>query len=423
MKRLILITSLFFITGLVNNVFAATVKVVDGVTYIHNTDKPKFSQPTIELQEEWRIGGEDPGFIFNSPSGVDVDDDGRILVTDILEHDVKIFNPVGKLLKEFGSEGKGPGEFIQNFSIASLSKDKLLVIDSGVARPYSRFNYFDYNGNFIGNEDILFDANDATLQIGNNGEDWFKFSVESKLVYDERLVGENLWLRVHYANFTKKEDCQAILRFDMQNKVSREVYVRSEKSGYLNKDKKKNKKASLGTYILWCENKYNTLTVIPDLFDYRIFIYNNSDALVKVLGRDFTLPVKSKYEYEGDKHHAQYYENLITKDKVKFNVLKNNAIIKNDYHDTGGLFYDDKEHLWVLTNESFKERKQNVNDKVNFFSAFDVFDVQGEYLMRIPIKTHVKAGNFKYKNGFLYFFDNDKEGYKWLIKMRVVDKI
>jgi len=122
MKRLILITCLFFITGLVNNVFTATVKVVDGVTYIHNSETPRLSEPTIELQEEWRIGGEDPGFVFNNPQGIDVDDDDRILITYFLEYDVKIFSPSGKLEKKFGSQGSGPGEFVLNFSIVSLSK-------------------------------------------------------------------------------------------------------------------------------------------------------------------------------------------------------------------------------------------------------------------------------------------------------------
>lgn len=140
MKNLIVtITCLLVINGAINNSDAAKVKVVDGVTYIHNTETPKMSQPTKELKEEWRIGGEDSEFIFNLPIGIDVDEEGRILISDMLEHDVKIFSPTGKLEKKFGSQGKGPGEFMYNTSVVCLSKDTLLVIDYGNAIPYNRF--------------------------------------------------------------------------------------------------------------------------------------------------------------------------------------------------------------------------------------------------------------------------------------------
>ncbi|HPG40841.1 MAG TPA: 6-bladed beta-propeller [bacterium] len=423
MKRLLLITCLLFITGLMNNVFAATVKTVDGVTYIHNTETPKFSEPTIELKEEWRIGGEDPGFIFNSPSCIDVDEDGRILVVDILEKDIKIFSPTGKFEKKFGRKGNGPGEFMFNFPIVSLAKEKLLVIDSGIAQPYNRFNYFAYDGTFFRNEDILL-GTWSPVKGKDKYEDYKITSAETRMVYDARLVDGNLWLRVHYTNYTDKERCRAIFLYDLQNKASRQVYVFSQKNPYLNEDMMQKIDDRMQTEIVWCENKNNTITVIPDLYDYRVYIYNNSGSLLNVLSRDFTLPLKSKNQYGRDLHNAQATIELYkNKKKINFNVLKNNSIIKNDYDNTRGLFYDNEERLWVLTNESFTGKRKNVNENIDFFSAFDIFDSHGEYLMRMPIKTHIRADNFKYKNGFLYFFDIDDAGFKWLVKIRVVDRI
>jgi len=420
MKRLILITCLLFITGLMNNVFAVKQKVVDGVTYIHNTDKPKFNQPTIELKEEWRIGGEDPGFIFNSPVCIDVDDDGRILVTDILEYDVKIFSSTGKFEKEFGVKGNGPGEFDFNMSVVSLAKDKILVIDSRIARPYSRFNYFNYDGIFIDNEDILLDAN--TSAKVNNNESYGKLMLESRTVFDARLVDENLLIQVDYAHYTDKEECQAIYWLDLKKNVSREVDVRTQKSAILNADNMQKQDDRTSTEILWCENKNNTIAVIPDLYDFRIFIYNNSGTLLKVTSRDFTRPLKSKNEFEASEKEAQNYMKLMAKHKLEFNVLKYKSIISNKYEYTHGLFYDDNERLWVLTNESFDGQRRNAKENIDYFYSFDIFDAQGEYLMRMPIKTHSSARDFKYKNGFLYFFDRDNEGYLWLVKIRVVDR-
>ncbi|HPG40840.1 MAG TPA: 6-bladed beta-propeller [bacterium] len=422
-KIIIMITCLLFITGLMNNVFAATVKVVDGITYIHNTKTPKFSQPTIELKEEWRIGGEDPGFIFNNPTCIDVDDVGRILVTDMLEHDVKIFSPNRKMEEKFGSQGNGPGEFDFNESIVSLSNDKLMIIDSRIVRPYNRFNYFTYDGTFIDNEDILLGAETPlNVNTANTNEDKGKILMESRMVHNARCVDGNLWLEAQYYDYMNKESFQALFWYDLQNKVSRQVYVHSKKDADLNADKMRKQDDRMHTEISWCENKNNTIAVIPYPYDYQVFFYNNSGALLKVISRDFTPPVKSVQQYKLDEKYAQRHEKLYTKDKVKYKVLKNNPIIINS-SSIRGLFNDDKERLWVLSNESFKGIKKNTDEKSTYFYAFDIFDSYGEYLMRIPIKTHVKVGNFKYKNGYLYFFDIDNEGYLWLVKMRVVDRI
>jgi hypothetical protein len=41
----------------------------------------------------------------------DVDDDGRVYVSDAMQHRVHVFDPAGRYLTHFGREGSGPGEF------------------------------------------------------------------------------------------------------------------------------------------------------------------------------------------------------------------------------------------------------------------------------------------------------------------------
>jgi hypothetical protein len=45
-------------------------------------------------------------------SGIDTHSDGRIIIGDQSEGDVKLFDPRGKLLRVIGRKGKGPGEFM-----------------------------------------------------------------------------------------------------------------------------------------------------------------------------------------------------------------------------------------------------------------------------------------------------------------------
>lgn len=46
-------------------------------------------------------------------SGIDVDAQGRILIGDVSEGNVKLFSPDGRLLRVIGRKGSGPGEFEQ----------------------------------------------------------------------------------------------------------------------------------------------------------------------------------------------------------------------------------------------------------------------------------------------------------------------
>jgi DNA-binding beta-propeller fold protein YncE len=68
------------------------------------------------------------------PSGVAVDAAGRILLTDALRHEIKLFDPAGALLDLFGGFGRQPGDvsFPQDISIG---KDGIIcVAERGNAR-------------------------------------------------------------------------------------------------------------------------------------------------------------------------------------------------------------------------------------------------------------------------------------------------
>lgn len=57
---------------------------------------------------EMTIDGNDPGAIF-TPTGLCVDDSGRVLVLDRYLGQVDIFNPEGSFVASFGGWGEGPG--------------------------------------------------------------------------------------------------------------------------------------------------------------------------------------------------------------------------------------------------------------------------------------------------------------------------
>ena len=79
------------------------------------------------------------------PTGVAVDEDGNIYVTDWESHRLSKFNSDGKLVKTVGGEGGRTGQFDYPWGIALSKDNKLFVCDSN----NDRIQVFDTNLKFI----------------------------------------------------------------------------------------------------------------------------------------------------------------------------------------------------------------------------------------------------------------------------------
>ena len=116
---------------------------------------------------EW---GDDPGH-FNGPTGVAVQPNGNIVITDGYWNARMIwFSPAGEYIKEIGGWGDGPGQFNSPHAVTQTPDGRLLVVDfrGGAMHPYmtvegqiaeqrkhtaperrSRIQVFDPHGNYL----------------------------------------------------------------------------------------------------------------------------------------------------------------------------------------------------------------------------------------------------------------------------------
>ncbi len=83
---------------------------IDGVLHIQNPAEPPEGIETIDLEELWRVGGEDGDLLLGLPTGLDVDDAGRIYLLDAQLNQVHVISPEGQILGTRSREGDGPGE-------------------------------------------------------------------------------------------------------------------------------------------------------------------------------------------------------------------------------------------------------------------------------------------------------------------------
>jgi len=87
-----------------------------------------------------------PDTKIGKPEGVVVLRDGRVVVCDTHYHRVVMFDADGKVVKTFGKEGQGPGEFIYPVAVAKDAQENLYIAEYG---SNDRVQKFTSEGKFI----------------------------------------------------------------------------------------------------------------------------------------------------------------------------------------------------------------------------------------------------------------------------------
>ena len=114
----------------------SAVLVVGGIQYSH-----AFSYESLY---EWgSFGISDPG-VFSHPKFIDVDESGSVYVTDYGNKRVQKFDASGEFVLEWGSSGRGDGQFHHPTGIAS-DASHVYVVD----RNLNRVQQFTHNGTYV----------------------------------------------------------------------------------------------------------------------------------------------------------------------------------------------------------------------------------------------------------------------------------
>lgn len=99
------------------------------------------------LSPELAVGeldGED-AYLFGQVTGLEVTEDGRVVLVDQQARRVRIFAPDGTHERSFGQAGEGPGEFSRPDHARVMPDGRILVRDAP-----SRFSLFSFGGEYLG---------------------------------------------------------------------------------------------------------------------------------------------------------------------------------------------------------------------------------------------------------------------------------
>ncbi len=143
----------------------------DGVPVVELSAEMLAAAPALRLEQEMRINGDAEASSFSNVPGIAVSAMSETFVVDARAANVRVFDASGRLIRQLGGIGDGPGE-LRVPSLLALAHDTLFVID------FHGLNRFTASGTFI---DRIAIHNPPGARIAANGVEHAYFLAHSRI--------------------------------------------------------------------------------------------------------------------------------------------------------------------------------------------------------------------------------------------------
>jgi len=359
----------------------ASVEIINGIEYIHNTETPMYPGKTVTFVEDLSISGEDKDgkIILFEPRLSLVDDKENIYISEMKDNVIKVFGSNGEYIRTIGSKGSGPGEFQRISYIAITKEGEVVVPDSGARRT----SFFDSSDQFLKSFQwqtrygpfILIKSSSYITGETGRSED------RKQWLYVKEIDFDGLEIQ-SFGEFTHIET----LEFRQKNgalSMLPPVPLKSEFSG----DQER-------SWFYHCLN--NT---------YIIEVYDSTGKLFRKIDRPYEPVPFTNKDVEDYRQRFAKIPEIYKKNVEAINMPKYKSLVVK-------MYVDDESKLWIQTNEKKEEK-----DKI--LTAFDIFDPDGHYYA----KVWTEFIPFIFKKGKMYRMAIDQEtGYQTLKRYKVVWK-
>jgi len=351
------------------------IEVVNGITYIHNTEIPSNMNKTVVFKEELTITGrnEEDEIILFQPGIFRVDNKGNIFITDESDQSIKVFDRTGKYQRTIGTRGSGPGEFQIISDMFILPDGKLIVTDNQNMRTiiFNRESEFINSYRWDNRHYYIYLASDTTYTISENIRDEREHLFVKKYDYSGNV--QFVYGEFKLANPTK---------FPVDNMIFYMYPPYSPRSIIVGDSKK--------DWLFHCINDV-----------YKIEVYDHNGELFRIIDRPYK-PVQFT------KKDADIYLSRFKKNNPRQKFAKQIVFPKKKTV-TNRMIIDDLGNLWVETFEKMEKDDHT-------FTAYDIFNNDGVYDTRVW--SSIRPGIFV--NGKMYLLGTEEEtGLKSLIRYHV----
>jgi len=327
------------------------------VTVVQNPKEPINKDPALSMKVDWSVGGgaADANSSFAEARTLAVDEADNVFVLDSQECLVKAFDRNGKYVVTFGRKGQGPGELQYPRNICFNTTTKELVIDG----PSSNLSFFSTAGKFLRSLPLK-SSMGLRMRIDSHGNYFYEDFIldPANSIYFTNKCGPDLKF---IARVAQSPAAKPGMTFDPFRAVN-----------------------------YWQIDKDDNL-VYGYPADYEIRFHSPANKIIKKLRREY-VPVEVT---DAEKKEA-------SKDappQLKMEPSKFHSAFRR-------FVLSDQGHILVKSWEK-------APGGASYY--FDLFDAQGRYVSKIPLKGEPIV----WKNGKLYTIEEDDEGYKVVKKYSV----
>jgi len=338
---------------------------------IENPAEPAQGVHNVELEELWRVGGEDDEeTIFGIVNRALVDEDNNIYLLDAQLAEVNVFSPDGVLVKTLGHEGDGPGEFRGPTDMCFLPDGNLGVVQA-------------FPGKVI---KLAMDGTPAgTWQLGDPASGGF--FIMRALKSDGGIV---------VAGGTEQHVDQANGKISRRNFVGAlaedgtlaHVYTETEHImdlANMKLDELQIIESPDRRYDLSREGK--TIVAIPR-YGYEISVFDKAGQLERVFTREYE-------SWKRDERAMTMWQNIF--DTIERTQLPGAPIHIEEFQpDVEFLRVASDGSIWVLTSRAMWDSPEGV------FTSYDVFSPDGVYQKKLDIICEGDS-----RKDFLFFGGDD----------------
>ena len=354
------------------------IEVIDGITHIQNPSTPRHPERSITLEEDLRIKGtegeEGPGTLYQ-PVRLAVGESGAIYIIDSQDWSIKVFDPLGNFIREFGRKGQGPGEFQFITEMEFLEDGRLLVLDPALRR----ITLFSPEGEFL-------ESHTCSERFTR-----LLYVTESSYLTDVFVRVQSEDISRSRALEIKEYDLKGNEMRSMQEFKPPEIKVIREGDRFMSTEIPHTPQSifagdSHRKWLYHCRNDR-----------YSIEVFNREGTKIKQIGREYDPVPYSKNE--ADEFRRQILSN--TNNPLAPRLAEETPLpqVKSV---TQWMLVDDRGNLWFQTFEKGKEEGITL-------TAYDIFDKEGIYTSRIWLKYSEEMFSARFKDGRLYLLESDPE--------------
>lgn len=314
---------------------------------------PLLPPRTVRLQEEWRVGGEDPDLMFGLMVDAACDAAGNVYLMDQQLNTVTVISPAGEVLRQLFRVGDGPGEVRTPQGIAVLPDGRVALAQQ-------------FPGKFILVDALGVPADELTVVGGTAANQGFT-AVAGCTARGGTLLAAGMFQvpadgRQSRTSYVAKIDLvdgseerryrvhETVLDFTKAELIEREMV------------------APCYTYALGPDGR---VYFARDWREYAVEVLAADGGLERVITRDFTPLPRSRQERD---RINELFE--VQAAQLPFPITWE---IEPSEPAVGGLHVDSGGTLWVSHNRSGHDRPAGV------FTSYDTFDAAGRWLQEVRV--------------------------------------